>query len=226
MNRPRAVMAWSSGKDSAWAFHAARTAGDFEITALLTTVTADHARVSMHGVRTSLLAAQAVAVGLPLVRVDIPADCTDEVYAARMDAAHVDLRGDGVTHVIFGDLYLDGIRDYRTERLSRAGMEPVFPLWRRDTAELAREMLAGGLRAILTCVDPRAVDASFAGRAFDAGLLADLPATCDPCGENGEFHTVVTAGPMFTGPIPVRPGAVVERDGFVFADVLCDDEAG
>lgn len=220
MSPPRAAAAWSSGKDSAWALHAVRESGDFDIAALLTTVTDEYDRVSMHGVRASLLEAQAYAVGLPLVRVDIPAVCSDDEYAARMEAAHGELRADGITHVIFGDLYLEGIRDYRVERLSRVGMEPVFPLWERDTGELAREMIAAGVRAVLTCVDPRALDSSFAGRQFDSALLADLPAACDPCGENGEFHTVVTAGPMFAKPIKVRARTVVEREGFVFADVI------
>jgi len=213
-------MSWSSGKDSAFALHAARTSAGLEIVALLTTVNETHARVAMHAVRESLLEAQAAALGLPLVKVPIPSPCPNEVYEARMNDAMARAREDGVRDVVFGDLYLEDIRAYRESKLGPAGMRAHFPLWKRPTAALAREMIDAGLEAILTCVDPRVLDATFAGRTFDAQLLADLPAHVDPCGENGEFHTFVYAGPMFRAPIPVERGEIVTRDGFVFADVL------
>jgi uncharacterized protein (TIGR00290 family) len=216
----RAWMSWSSGKDSAFALHEARTSRELEIVALLTTVNETHARVAMHAVRESLLLAQAYAVGLPLVKVPIPSPCPNEIYEARMNDAMARAREDGVHDVVFGDLFLEDIRAYREAKLGPAGMRPHFPLWKRDTAALARAMIDAGLEAILTCVDPRVLDAKFAGRTFDAQLLADLPAGVDPCGENGEFHTFVYAGPMFRAPIPVERGEIVTRDGFVFADVL------
>jgi len=197
-----------------------RQRGDFEITALLTTVNRTHNRVAMHAVREALLDAQAAAAGLPLVKVGIPSPCPNEIYERAMSAAMAQARAEGVTHMIFGDLFLEDIRKYREENLAKCGIAPVFPLWDLDTRILAEEMLAGGLRAVLTCVDPKKLDVRFAGRAFDEKLLADLPATVDPCGENGEFHTFACAGPMFASPIPVEVGKVVERDGFVFADLL------
>jgi len=218
--RPRAIVAWSSGKDSAWALHEARRAGEVEIVGILTTVTEDYGRVSMHGVREAVLDLQAAALGLPCHKVRIPAPCPHEVYAARMEAAVRQLVGDGVTEILFGDLFLEGIRDYRVERLAGTGMTPRFPLWGRPTRELARHMVDEGLRAILTSVDPRKLDRSFAGRTFDASLLDDLPDDVDPCAENGEFHSCVVAGPMFATPLAVDAGEVVERDGFLFADVV------
>lgn len=218
--RPRAVVAWSTGKDSAFALHEARRAGEVEVVGVLTTVTDAYARVSMHGVRETLLAAQVAALGLPSHVVRIPAPCPNEVYETRMRAALEGLSRDGVTHVVFGDLFLADLRAWRESQLAKIGMRAVFPLWHRDTATLARTMLAAGLQATLTCVDPSRLPAGFAGRAFDAALLRDLPPSVDPCGENGEFHTFAHAGPMFRAPIPVRPGAVVEREGFVFADLL------
>ena len=220
ITKPKAWLSWSSGKDSAWALHVMRQRGDFEITALLTTVNRTHNRVAMHAVREALLDAQAAAAGLPLVKVGIPSPCPNEIYERAMSAAMAQARAEGVTHMIFGDLFLEDIRKYREENLAKCGIAPVFPLWDLDTRILAEEMLAGGLRAVLTCVDPKKLDVRFAGRAFDEKLLADLPATVDPCGENGEFHTFACAGPMFASPIPVEVGKVVERDGFVFADLL------
>jgi uncharacterized protein (TIGR00290 family) len=220
--RRRAWMSWSSGKDSAFALGVARERADLEITALLTTVTDEYARVAMHGVREELLRAQARAVGLPLVEVRIPSPCTNAVYEASIADA---LRGaavDGVDTVVFGDLYLADIRAYREEKLSAIGFRAEFPLWRRDTRELGRDMIASGLRAVLTCVDPRRVPRELAGREFDQTLLdelASLPGV-DPCGENGEFHTFAYAGPPLSLPVPIRVGEIVERDGFVFADVL------
>ncbi len=218
--RPKAWLAWSSGKDSAWALHTVRLAGDFEVVALLTTVNRTHARVAMHAVRESLLEMQAAAAGLPLVKVPIPSPCSNETYEAAMVEAMARASDEGVRHVIFGDLFLQDIRAYRETQLARCGMTPVFPLWGKQTRALAEDMIAGGLRAYLTCVDPRQLDRRFAGRRFDTELLAELPAQVDPCGENGEFHTFACAGPMFSAEVPVTVGEIVERDGFVFADLL------
>jgi uncharacterized protein (TIGR00290 family) len=218
--RPKAWLAWSSGKDSAWALYTARRDREFEVVAMLTTVNRTHERVAMHAVRESLLELQAAATGLPLVKVPIPSPCPNEVYEQAMSDAMSRARAEGVRHVIFGDLFLEDIRAYREKQLARCGMTPVFPLWGKSTHELAKDMIAGGLSAYLTCVDPRQLDRTFAGRRFDGDLLAALPGHVDPCGENGEFHTFASAGPMFREGIPVTVGETVERDGFVFADLL------
>ncbi len=218
--RPKAFVSWSSGKDSAFALHEARRLGLVEVAGLLTTVNEVHHRVAMHGTRESLLDRQIAATGLPCLKIPLPSPCPNDVYEARMAAACANIAAQGVRHVVFGDLFLEDIRAYREARLKEAGMEGIFPLWKRDTRALAHEMIACGLIAHLVCVDPRRIDRRFAGRRFDANLLAELPATVDPCGENGEFHTAVSAGPMFAAPIPVEPGEVVERDGFIFADVV------
>jgi uncharacterized protein (TIGR00290 family) len=220
MVRKRAWLSWSSGKDSAWSLEVIRRQGEFDVQALLTTVNAEFRRVAMHAVRESLLQAQAESTGLPLVTVPIPYPCPNGAYEQAMAASMQRARDEGVTHMIFGDLYLEDIRRYREEKLAGTGITPVFPLWGLDTRQLANEMVEGGLRALLTCVDPGKLDASFAGRLFDADLLADLPEGIDPCGENGEFHTFAFEGPMFRAPIAVERGIVVERDGFVFADAL------
>jgi uncharacterized protein (TIGR00290 family) len=217
---PKAFVSWSSGKDSAYAVCEARSAGLADIVGALTTVSEAYDRVAMHGVRTSLLERQLAALGLPSLKVMLPSPCPNEVYEARFAEACQRLREQGVRHIVFGDLYLEDIRAYRERQLAALGMTGIFPLWRRDTTALARSMIASGLVAHLVCVDPRRLSRSFAGRSFDSALLADLPPGVDPCGENGEFHTVVSAGPMFAVPIAVRVGEVVERDGFVFADVL------
>jgi uncharacterized protein (TIGR00290 family) len=218
--RPKALMVWSSGKDSAYALHVARQQGEVEIVGLLTTVTDAYERVSMHGVREALLEAQAERTGLPLTKVRIPAPCSNEIYEAKMADAMKAAKAQGITHVVFGDLFLADLRDWRIEKLAAVGMEAVFPLWLRDTAALARDMMADGMAARIVCLDPRKLDPALAGHAFDEALLAALPDGVDPCGENGEFHTVVTAGPMFSAPIPVTAGELVEREGFVFADVI------
>jgi uncharacterized protein (TIGR00290 family) len=214
-------MSWSSGKDSAFALAAAQSS-DVEVTALLTTVTDAYERVSMHGVRRALLQAQAASVGLPLVEVRIPSPCPNEVYEAKMREAMDRAAAEGVRTMVFGDLYLRDIREYREQRLAAAGFTAEFPLWGRDTKQLAADMIASGLRAVLTCIDPRKVPRSLAGRSFDDALLADLAALpgVDPCGENGEFHTFACAGGPLRTPVAVEVGEVVERDGFVFADVL------
>ena len=217
---PKALVAWSSGKDSAWALHEVRQAGDVEVVGLLTTVTAEYGRVSMHAVRETLFDGQAEALGLPCHKVRIPWPCPNEKYEREMDRVLAEVRAAGVSRVVFGDLFLADVRAYREAKMAGSGIEPLFPLWGRDTMQLARDMHAGGIQATLTCVDPRRLDRSFAGRAFDEALLAALPAGVDPCGENGEFHTFVSAGPMFTAPLEVVVGEVVEREGFVFADVL------
>ncbi len=220
MSRPKAWMSWSTGKDSAWALDIIRRQGEVEVVALLTTINTSSARVAMHAVRETLLEAQAEALGLPLVKVPIPSPCPNAVYEAAMEAAMRRARGEDVTHVVFGDLFLEDIRKYREEKLASSGMTPLFPIWGLNTAGLARDMVEAGLRAYLTCIDPKKLDVTFAGRLFDMNLLRDFPASVDPCGENGEFHTFAFAGPMFSKPIAVEVGEVVERDGFVFADVL------
>jgi uncharacterized protein (TIGR00290 family) len=224
-NLPKLWLAWSSGKDSAWALHTLRARGEFEVVALLTTVNQTHARVAMHAVRESLLETQARAVALPLVNVPIPSPCPNEVYESAMSAAMERAREEGVTHVAFGDLFLEDIRRYREERLALCNMTPVFPIWRRDTHALAAEMLAAGLRAIVTCVDPKRLAPEFAGRVWNEEFLRDLPPGVDPCGENGEFHSFAFAGPMFRPALCVQRGEIVTRDGFVFADVLACDSA-
>jgi len=218
--RPKALIAWSSGKDSAWALHEARYAGEFDIVGALTTVTDTFGRVSMHGVREELLHAQLEAAGLPALVVRIPYPCPNEVYEQKMAAAMQDAKARGITHIIFGDLYLEDVRAYRETRLKDIGMTPVFPLWQRPTATLAREMIDAGVEAHLATVDLKKLPASFAGRRFDVALIGALPAGADPCGENGEFHSFVSAGPMLTRKIAVKVGETVERDGFAYADLV------
>ncbi len=217
----RIAVSWSTGKDSAWALHLLRARHPGCVAGLLTTVNEAFDRVAMHAVRRTLLAAQAEAAELPLYAIDLPWPCSNDAYGERMTEAVARLEADGFTHIAFGDLFLEDVRRYREARLAGTGLTPLFPLWKgKPTRELAEEMIDGGLRACLTCVDPRALPASFAGRAFDRALLADLPEGADPCGENGEFHSFVWDGPMFSRPIPVTVGERVERDGFVFADVV------
>lgn len=213
-------MSWSSGKDSAFALAQLRASAEHEVVGLLTTVNEAFDRVAMHGVRRELLERQAAALGLPLWVVELPEVCSNEVYEARMRAFVDRAVADGIEVVGFGDLFLDDIRQYREQQLAGTGLSPVFPLWGRDTRVLAREMLEAGVSAILTCVDPRVVPAGFAGRRWDAALLAELPDGVDPCGERGEFHSFVCDGPGFAAAIDVRVGEIVERGGFVFADLL------
>jgi uncharacterized protein (TIGR00290 family) len=216
----RVLLSWSSGKDSAWALHVLRQDPSLTVAALLTTINESAGRVAMHAVRESLVEAQARAAGLPVWKAPIPSPCPNEVYEAQMRAAMARARAEGFTHVAFGDLFLEDVRRYREERLNGTGLEPIFPVWGVPTDELARNMIDSGLEAIMTCVDPRQLDPRFAGRRFDRSLLSDLPATVDPCGERGEFHTFCYAGPMFAGPIEVQIGETVDRDGFVFVDVV------
>lgn len=217
---PKILLSWSSGKDSAWTLHVLRQDPSVQVGALLTTFNEVADRVAMHAVRRELVLAQAAAAALPLWPVPIPSPCPNDVYEARMREAMARASADGFTHVAFGDLFLEDVRRYREDRLAGTGLEPVFPLWGRPTDILARAMLAGGLGAVVTCVDPRQLDPSFAGRRYDASLLAALPAAVDPCGERGEFHTFCDRGPMFSRPIANDLGPILERDGFVFADVV------
>ena len=218
-SRPTAWMSWSSGKDSTLALHTARQELDVDVVALLVTVNAAADRVAMHAVRRTLLEAQSERLGLPLRVVEIPSPCPNEIYEARMAAAMAEAKASAIDHMIFGDLFLADIRAYREQHLAGSGIAPLFPLWQRPTDALAREMIAAGIRAVLTCVDPAQLDPAYAGRQFDDELLADLPSTVDPCGERGEFHTFVYDGPGFSSPVDIEIGDVVERDGFVFCDV-------
>jgi diphthamide synthase (EF-2-diphthine--ammonia ligase) len=222
MTRPQALIAWSSGKDSAWALHEVRRAGEFDVVGALTTVTDGFARVSMHGVREELLHAQLAAAKLPAIVVRIPFPCPNEVYERNMAAAIAAAQARGITHMIFGDLFLQDVRAYRERQLAGTGITPVFPLWQLPTGRLARAMIAAGVEAHLSTVDLKKLPVSFAGRRFDAALLDALPADADPCGENGEFHSFVSAGPMLKGKIAVKLGETVERDGFAFADLLAN----
>ena len=220
MTRQRVALSWSSGKDSAWTLHRLRQDPGIEVAALVTTVNEAFNRVAMHAVRQELLHAQAEAAGLPLIEVPIPYPCSNAEYESRMRALIERLHGERIGRMAFGDLYLADIRAYREKQLQGTGIAPLFPLWNEPTAALARSMIAGGLRAVLTCVDPKQLAPAFCGREFNAALLDALPAGVDPCGENGEFHSFACAGPMFRVPIAVETGETVERDGFVFTD-LC-----
>jgi len=222
MMKPKCLISWSSGKDSAWMVHVLRQRGDVEIGALLTTINEPAQRVAMHAVRVELLKAQADAIGLPLWIVPIPSPCPNEIYEQAMAGAVRRAVTEGFTQVAFGDLFLEDIRRYREERLAGTGVTPLFPLFDSDpayTPRLAREMVAAGLGARITSLDPRQLDPRFAGREFDAALLNELPASVDPCGERGEFHTFAYKGPMFSASIAVETGVTVERDGFVFTDL-------
>lgn len=220
---PKAFVSWSSGKDSAFAVYEAQRLGLAEIVGVVTTVNQRFDRVAMHGVRSELLDRQISALQLPAIKVLIPSPCTNEIYEARMAEACVQIKSLGVSHILFGDLFLPDIRAYRERTLAAIGMTPIFPLWGRDTRQLAETMIACGLAAHIVCLDPQRIPARFAGRRFDATLLEELPTDVDPCGENGEFHTVVTEGPIFCAPIRVSVGQTVERDGFVFTDVIPTD---
>lgn len=217
--KPKALIAWSSGKDSAWALYKVREAEEMDVVGSLTTITENFDRVSMHGVRREILEAQLRAAKLPLHPVLIPFPCPNEIYEARMGEAMKAARAQGITKIIFGDLFLEDIRAYREDKLRGTGIEPIFPLWKIPTGKLARDMIAGGLKARVVTLDPAKVPREFAGAEFDETLLSALPAGVDSCAENGEFHTCVVGGPMFQKNIDVKVGEVVERDGFVFADL-------
>lgn len=216
----KTLLAWSSGKDSAWALHCLRGEPDIEVVGLFTTVNAAFERVAMHGVRVALLHQQAAAAGLPMEVLPIPYPCSNARYEAVMAGFLARAVAAGVTHCAFGDLFLQDIRVYRERQLAGTGITPLFPLWGRETPDLAAQMLAGGLRAVTTCIDPRHLTGQWVGRAYDHAFLAQLPPGVDPCGERGEFHTFATDGPMFSAPLAVAVGERVTRDGFVFADLL------
>jgi uncharacterized protein (TIGR00290 family) len=218
--KQRTLLSWSSGKDSAWALHVLRQDPEIELAGLFTTVNARHQRVAMHAVRLRLLELQAEAAGLPLVVLEIPDPCSNERYEAVMRQFIGEAIDQGVQCMAFGDLYLQDVRQYREKQLLPTGITPLFPLWNKPTRELAGEMLAAGVKAFVTCVDPRKLPRGFVGREWSVAFLAELPVAVDSCAENGEFHTVVVDGPMFRRPIPVQIGETVERDGFLFADVI------
>jgi uncharacterized protein (TIGR00290 family) len=220
MSEEDILLSWSGGKDSAWALHLLRQDPTVRVVGLLTTINQHFGRVAMHGFREALLDMQAEAAGLPLWKVHLPWPCSNEVYEAAMAKACERAVADGIRGIAFGDLYLEDIRAYRVAKLAGTGLEPMFPCWGLPTAKLARDMIATGVRAHVVCVDPRRLARRFAGRVLDEELLAELPADVDPCGEGGEFHTFVSAGPFFSGSIEVSAGEVVERDGFVYADLL------
>jgi uncharacterized protein (TIGR00290 family) len=219
-SRPKALISWSSGKDSAFALHEVRRAREFDVVGALTTVTETFGRVSIHGVRQEILLAQCEAAGLPPRIVPIPYPCPNEIYEARMGEAVATAAQEGITHIIFGDLFLADIRAYREQKLAGTGITPLFPLWERPILPLAHAMIASGMQAWIATVDLKKLPAAFAGRKFDLQLLADLPDGVDPCGENGEFHTCVVAGPFFSRRIPVTSGERVERDGYAYCDLV------
>jgi uncharacterized protein (TIGR00290 family) len=220
----KTALSWSSGKDSAWTLHILRQQG-VDVSMLLTTVNTTHQRVAMHAVRRSLLEAQADAVGVPLMVVDLPWPCPNEVYEAQMKVAVDKLIADGFERIAFGDLFLRDIREYREKKMEGLPIKPIFPLWEIPTKQLANEMIAGGLKSRITYVDPKKLDTRFAGRVWDQSFLDELPTGVDPCGENGEFHTFAFEGPMLSKPLDIRSGEIVERDGFVFADLLLQQES-
>ena len=215
----RVWLSWSSGKDSAWCLYVLRQRGDMTVEALMTTCNREAQRVAMHGVRQSLVEAQANALGLPLLAVPLPHPCSNESYEAAMTEMWTRAHREQVTHIAFGDLFLEDIRRYRETQLLPTGLVPLFPIWGLDTRALAEEMIAEGLQAVVTCVDERRLPAAFAGRLFDRSFLHDLPEGVDPCGERGEFHTFTFGGPMLRAPLAIEVGERIKRDGFVFADV-------
>lgn len=213
---------WSSGKDSAWALHLLQADPRYRVRRLVTTVTGRFSRVAIHGTRVAVLEAQGAALGIPVRRVDLPFPCSNQEYEAAVAPVLRDAREDGVELMAFGDLYLEDVRAYREGLLAGSGIDPLFPLWGRDTGELAREMVDAGLEAYLTCVDPDRMDLRLAGERYDHDFLDALGSDVDPCGERGEFHTAATGGPMFREALPVTVGEVVEREGFVYADLLLE----
>ena len=219
-NLKKTLLSWSSGKDSAWALHILRRRSDIDVAALVTTFNSSADRVAMHAVRRELVLAQAEAAGLPLWQVELPWPCSNAEYESRMSDLCRRAAAEHIAAFAFGDLFLQDIRDYRVRQLQGTGLEPLFPVWQLPTGQLARDMIAAGVKAKVTCVDPAKLPRSFAGRDFDDRFLADLPQSADPCGENGEFHTFVYDAPVFTAPLQVCTGEIVERDGFVFADVV------
>ncbi len=218
------LLSWSSGKDSAWTLHVLRQSDDVEVVGLLTTINTNFQRVAMHGTRHALLQAQSNAARLPLWEVPLPWPCNNDIYEEAMSAACTSAVQQGISAIAFGDLFLEDVRRYREERLRGTGLEPMFPLWGRDTRQLIREMLDAGLGARIVCVDPSKLAGDFIGRDLDYDLSSRLPAGVDPCGENGEFHTFAHAGPMFSQRIPIQGGETVERDGFLFGDILPDSK--
>jgi len=219
----RILLSWSSGKDSAWSLHVLRQRGEHEVVGLLTTFNQEAGRVAMHAVRRELVEQQAEAAGLPLWSVPLPWPCSNEQYEMLVAQTCAKAVAEGIEGVAFGDLFLEDVRAYRVRQMQGTGLEPIFPVWGLPTRELAREMIASGVRAKLTCVDTTKLDRSFAGREFDDSLLSDLPAGADPCGERGEFHSFVYAGPMLKRKLPVSLGATVIRDQFVFTDLVPAD---
>ncbi|MBL1293742.1 MAG: adenine nucleotide alpha hydrolase [Thiotrichales bacterium] len=219
MTKPRVMLSWSSGKDSAWSLHTILQSNDYEVVGIFTTVNAEFQRVAMHGVRLALLKQQAEAMGLPLTVIEIPWPCSNQDYESAFAhfISHVNKNVEGF---IFGDLFLDDIRQYRVSQLDGTGIKPVFPLWLIPTDELAQTMVSGGLKAIISCVDPKQCPKEFAGREYNMELLADLPSSVDPCGENGEFHTFVFDAPIYSKAIDIRVGEIIERNGFIFADIV------
>jgi len=226
MNKKRTLLSWSSGKDSAWTLYQLQQSDDIEMKGLVTTVNQTHQRVAMHAVRVELLQLQAIAAGLPLYIINIPYPCSNEQYEQAMTDFFSSIAGKGISHMAFGDLYLDDIRQYRVDNLSKTTLQPLFPLWLKPTKQLAKDMLAAGLKTRITCVDPKQLPAEFCGREFNQEFLNDLPSNVDPCGENGEFHSFAYAGPMFENEIQIKTGERVERDGFVFSDLLLVEKNG
>ncbi|WP_421204479.1 ATP-binding protein [Aeromonas enteropelogenes] len=220
MEKKRVLLSWSSGKDCALALHRLRQDPAIEVVGLFTTLNQAFERVAMHGVRKQLLLQQAKCVGLPIICIDLPWPCSNEDYARIMEGFIADVLAQGIRHMAFGDLFLEDVRAYRERQLAGTGIEPLFPLWGSKTPELAREMMAAGMKARISALDPKKLDAGLGGHDFDPALLAALPEGVDPCGENGEFHTLAYDGPMFRRPLAIRVGETVERDGFIFTDLL------
>jgi uncharacterized protein (TIGR00290 family) len=220
----KTLLSWSGGKDSAWALHTLRQDLRYEVAGLLTTVNEHFRRVAIHGFREDLLDRQSEATGLPVRKVPLPYPCTNAIYESQMSAICLRAVAEGFQAVAFGDLFLEDIRAYRIEKLAGTGLEPIFPIWGIPTDQLARQMVAAGLRARITCIDPRHLPASFCGRIFDEEFLTDLPAKVDPCGERGEFHSFACSGPMFSAPIPVTHTETIEREGFVYGELILSDD--